>query len=118
MSTTLTTVEQTVLDYYEGWYDADPERMRRALHPELAKRHLDEAEGAELRSITAQRMIELTEQGAGSEDGIDRTIEVDVLDVHRNIANALVRTPVYHEYVQLVRTDEGWKIVNVLWQKP
>ena len=31
-------VTRTVEDYFLGWYDADSERMRRALHPDLAKR--------------------------------------------------------------------------------
>ena len=30
-------IRQTALDYIEGWYEGNPERMERALHPELAK---------------------------------------------------------------------------------
>ena len=29
-------IKQTALDYVEGWYEANSERMQRALHPELA----------------------------------------------------------------------------------
>ena len=28
----------TVMDYFEGWFDGNPERMERALHPNLDKR--------------------------------------------------------------------------------
>src|ERR687885_2060058 len=31
-------IKQTALDYIEGWYEGNSERMERALHPELAKR--------------------------------------------------------------------------------
>jgi len=31
-------IERAVLDYYEGWFEADPARTERALHPDLAKR--------------------------------------------------------------------------------
>src|SRR5262249_46471729 len=31
-------IKQTALDYIEGWYEGDAERMERAVHPELAKR--------------------------------------------------------------------------------
>ena len=31
-------IKQTALDYIEGWYEGNPERMERALHPDLAKR--------------------------------------------------------------------------------
>jgi len=30
-------IKQTSLDYIEGWYEGNSERMERALHPELAK---------------------------------------------------------------------------------
>jgi len=33
-----TAIKQTALDYIEGWYEGNAERMERALHPELAKR--------------------------------------------------------------------------------
>ena len=39
--TTLTEQEaitETVLDYFEGWFDGDTERMQRALHRDLVKR--------------------------------------------------------------------------------
>jgi hypothetical protein len=108
-------LEAVALDYFEGWFDGDVARMRRALHPELAKRSLrDES----LRTLTAERMLELTAAGEGPrEDPGERRIEVTVEDVHETIANVTVRSAVYREYLQLVRTAEGWKIVNALWER-
>jgi hypothetical protein len=34
----LNNIKTTALDYIEGWYEADINRMQRALHPNLAKR--------------------------------------------------------------------------------
>jgi len=85
--------------------------MARALHPDLAKRKAGETLGL----LTAQRMIELTASGEGRADGADRTLEVDVVDVHEDIASVVVRAAVYHEYLHLVRTRDGWKIANALW---
>jgi hypothetical protein len=104
-------VVATVLDYFEGWFDGNVERMDRAVHPKLVKR------SNELRTITDKdRMVDLTAAGEGkSEDPGDRRIEVEVVDIHGTIASAVVRSAVYREYVHLVRTDEGWKIVNALW---
>jgi Putative lumazine-binding len=103
----------TALDYLEGWFDGDAERMKRALHPELAKRSSEVR-----RTMTKERMVELTASGGGrvEDPGGDRGIEVDVVDVHGSIATAVVRSPVYREYLHLVKTEDGWKIVNVLWQ--
>lgn len=105
-------ITAAVRDYFEGWFDGDVARMDRALHPDLVKRRA----GEELGVTTKQRMLELTSQGAGREDGVDRRLEIDVHDVHEDIATVTVRSAVYHEYVQLVRTHEGWKIANALWQ--
>ena len=109
-------IVSVVLDYFEGWFDGDAARMERALHPDLAKRSLAQ-DGRTLNKATAERMIEATGRGAGRElDPGDRRIEVEVEDVYDTIANVTVRSAVYREYVQLVRTTEGWKIVNALWE--
>jgi len=109
-------IVDAVLDYFEGWFDGDAGRMERALHPDLAKRSL-EKDGQKLNETTAEWMIDATARGVGRErDPADRRIEVEVEDVHGTIANATVRSAVYREYVHLVRTREGWKIVNTLWE--
>jgi hypothetical protein len=105
-------VVATALDYFEGWFDGDEARMERALHPNLLKRRA----GEELGITTKERMLELTRRGEGKQDGADRTLDVEVHDVYGDIATAKVRSAVYHEYLHLVRTREGWKIANALWQ--
>jgi hypothetical protein len=108
-------VVDAVLDYFEGWFDGDAARMERALHPDLAKRSLEQ-DGTTLDETTAEWMIDATARQVGRErDPGDRRIEVEVEDMHGTIANATVRSAVYREYVQLVRTPAGWKIVNTLW---
>ena len=115
-STDAAAVVATALDYFEGWFDGDPTRMERALHPELAKRPGDAGPGS-LGTLTAQEMIEATAAGTGrTRDVPDRQIRVEVVDVFGDIASAVVRSAVYHEYIHLVRTPDGWKIANALWQ--
>ncbi|HET7647203.1 MAG TPA: nuclear transport factor 2 family protein [Gaiellaceae bacterium] len=103
-------VTGVVRDYFEGWYDGDVERMERALHDDLVKR------GPSLAVTNKERMLELTAQGEGKADGIDRRLQIRVEDVHGDIANVTVESAVYREYVQLARAGDGWKIVNTLWQ--
>jgi hypothetical protein len=102
----------TVLDYFEGWFDGDAERIDRALHPVLAKR------GPSLRTVTKDEMVAWTAEGEGKgvDPGPGRRIDVTVADVHSGIASAVVDSDVYREYLHLVRTDDGWRIVNALWQ--
>jgi ketosteroid isomerase-like protein len=108
-------ITRTVLDYFEGWFEGDAERMRRALHPDLVKRSPSDDHAASLGVTTAERMIQLTEQGAGKVHA-DHRIDIEIADVYGDIATAIVFSAPYHEYLHLVRTAEGWKIANALWR--
>jgi Putative lumazine-binding len=107
------------LDYYEGWFDGEPERMERALHPDLVKRSLA-PDGWSVDTISAREMVDATADGIGRsrDPGSDRRgIEIHVDHVYGDIATVTVTSEVYVDYLQLVRTREGWKIANVLWDR-
>jgi len=104
------------LDYYEGWFEGEPERMERALHPGLVKRSLAE-DGMSVETISAREMVEATANGVGlTRAGKQaRDIQIHVDHVYADIATVTATSAVYVDYLQLARTREGWKIVNVLW---
>lgn len=109
-------VVATALDYFEGWYAGDVARVDRALHAQLVKRSVDQV-GGESPSVTSkERLLELVRAGAGVDDSTDDPIDVTVVDVHRDVAAAVVRSAQYREYLHLVRTCDGWKIAGTLWQ--
>lgn len=115
----LAAIRATVLDYFEGWFDADSERVRRALHPALAKRSLgqDVDRTPAVSSLTAEQMVAWTAAGHGRARGrTDRAIEIRVADVSGTIATVAARSADYVEYLHLVATPEGWRIVNALWR--
>ena len=63
-------------------------------------------------------MVDATAAGAGlarDPGRTERNIEIHVDHVHVDIATATVTSAVYVDYLQLARTREGWKFVNVLW---
>jgi hypothetical protein len=119
-----------VRDYFESWYEGDADRMDRSLHPGLAKRApmaaliafgaRGDRDPDALDEDTRQTMVEATRQGIGATRAPtpeDRAIEVEIVDVYDWIASVTVRSSIYHEYLHLVRTSEGWKIANALWQR-
>jgi hypothetical protein len=111
-------IKETVLDYFEGWFDGDRVRMERALHPQLAKRSPTEA-GVDLDNDTAREMIEATAAGRGKRsDPSERRVDVRIVEIHRKIATVVVHSAVYREYLHLARFRDGWKIVNALWDRP
>ncbi len=116
MSNDVESITRVVFDYFEGWFDADPERMERAVHQDLVKRSPGPDEASSLGITTAERMIEMTRRGEGRADAADRHIDVEILDVFEDIASVLVRSAPYHEYLHLVRSRDGWQIANALWR--
>src|SRR6266487_1820081 len=114
-------VTRTVEDYFLGWYDADPERMRRAIHPDLAKRSHVSLDGGPpmIRAVTSTQMIGWSAEGEGrTTDAEERRLEILVDEVHDTIAAVRVHAAPYIEYLHLARTADGWQIVNALWQRP
>jgi hypothetical protein len=111
-------VRAVALDYIEGWYAGDAERMARSLHNDLVKRtpvQADASTSADLRLVTKDRMVELTRAGGGS-DVADPAIEVFVDDVTADIASARTVCADYLDYLHLAKTAEGWRIVSILFR--
>ena len=109
-------IEARIADYIEGWYGGDPVRMDRCLHRDLVKRTLSDGvdPSRDLRDVTKDRMVEMTAAGGG--DMADPSFDIQVHHISERIASAHVRSPEYLDDVQLILTDEGWKIVNVLFE--
>ncbi len=105
-------IEAAAADYIEGWYAGDVDRMARCLHDDLVKR-IPTSESGELRMVTKARMLELTAGGGG--EAPNPEFETIVYEVSGDLATARVTSPEYVDFLQLARTTDGWKIVNVLF---
>jgi hypothetical protein len=116
-----TAIRATALDYAEGWYAGNGDRMSRALHPELVKRILvsDTATGRSfVQTMGASALVNGTRHGYGKDTPPERQQkDVTVLDVFGNAAIAKVVMADWIDYLQLVRVDGRWLIVNVLWER-
>jgi len=110
-----TEITATIRDYYEGWFEGDADRMRRAVHPELVKRRIADDLG-DVVTVTAADMIEGTADGAGTRHSPDRRrIDISINHVHGAIADVHVTGDVYVDYLQLVKLNRRWQILNALW---
>jgi hypothetical protein len=116
-------IRATALDYVEGWYEGNPERMGRALHPELVKRIVvsDTATGRSvLQNMGASALVNGTRHGYGKSTPKERQQkEVTILDIFGNAASVKAVMAEWIDYLQIAKVDGKWVIVNVLWeQKP
>ena len=108
-------IKQTALDYIEGWYEGNAERMERALHPDLAKRIVTRKNTVQ--SMTAQTLVEQTRNGGGKDTPPERQQkDVTVLDVFEKAASVKVVASDWIDYMQMGKVDGRWVIINVLWE--
>lgn len=114
-------IRSTALDYAEGWYEGNGERMARALHPELVKRIVvrDTTTGKSMvQGMGASVLVNSTRHGYGKETPKDRQQkEVTILDVFGNAASAKAVMADWVDYMQMAKIDGRWVIVNVLWER-
>ncbi len=112
-------IKQTALDYIEGWYSGDAERMERALHPDLAKRIvITDAQGkSRLNQTSAMGLVQGTRRGGGKATPKDKqSKDVTILDVFENAASVKIVASDWIDYLQMARWNGRWVIVNVLWE--
>ena len=111
-------IRQTALDYIEGWYEGNVERMTRAVHPELVKRIVATENGASrIDNMGATRLISGVRAGGGKKTPKDKQQkDVTILDRYENVASVKIVASEWIDYLHLAKTDGKWTIVNVLWE--
>ena len=103
--------------YLVSWLDGDGERMRGALHPDLAKRGLDYAADGRpsgVHHLNADYMERSAAKGPRRQ--FARRCDVTVLDIGDNIASVKVVSEPFIDYLHLTKLDGRWSIVNVLYE--
>jgi hypothetical protein len=113
-------IRATALDYVEGWYQGNPERMGRAVHPELVKRIVASdttTKRSVLENMGASALVNGTRRGWGRETPKDRQQkDVTILDIFGNAASVKAVMADWIDYLHLAKVDGRWVIVNVLWE--
>lgn len=114
-------IKATVLNYVEGWFEGDADRMRHALSPHLRKCTVirDPATSkitvGESFTNNADRMVRMTSMCVMKEEGVK--VSAEVLYVFRDIAIARTVCPYFEDLLHLANFGEyGWRIVNAIWQ--
>ncbi len=112
-----TAIVANALDYIEGWYEGNAERMERALHPDLAKRIVNSPlENSQLGDMTAETLIDYTRRGGGRTTPADeQQKDVTILDIYNDAAVVKIVASSWIDYLQVSRWNGEWKIINVLW---
>lgn len=116
----LAAIKQTALDYVEGWYEGNAERMERALHPDLAKRiaRTDPKTGrSRLDQMGALSLVQGARAGYGKNTPKEKQQkDIFILDVFGNTASVKAVMSDWIDYMHIAKFNGRWVIVNVLWE--
>lgn len=112
-------IRAAALDYIDGWWEGNAERMERALHPDLAKRIVNtDARGRSvLQHQSAMTLVQNTRRGGGRETAPGgRRSDVRILDIFHNTASVRVDAGSWVDYLHIAKWNGRWVIINVLWE--
>ncbi len=113
-------IRKAAMDYIEGAYSGDTERMERAIHPELQKVipvKLPQTGRDIFQYSNYSMLVEGTRAGMGKLPEEQWNIDYELLDWDQNIATVKITSVRYIDYCHLARIDGSWKIINVLWRQ-
>lgn len=112
-------IKRAALNYAEGWYEGNADKMESALSPDLAKRIArqgDKGDGR-LDQMSAMTLVQYTRKGFGKETPKDeQQKDVTILDVMTNSAVVKLEMRDWVDYMHVARMNGKWVIVNVLWE--
>lgn len=113
-------ITKTALNYIEGWYEGNAERMESALHPELAKRiiYTDPKSGrSQFSHMGAMTLVLGTREGGGTKTPKEKQMkEVTILDRFENVAIVKIVASDWIDYLSVAKFNGKWRIINVLWE--
>jgi hypothetical protein len=112
-------VRQAALDYLEGIYNVQPERIERSVHPKLDKRGFYKKDAATPYAempMTYEQLVKLA--SSWNKDGKRDTSvrEIVILDVLDQTAAVKLTANWGIDYMFLGKFEGKWKITQILWQ--
>lgn len=112
-------IRRTALNYAEGWYEGNAEKMESALHVDLAKRiaRTNDKGQTRLDHMTAMALVQGTRTGFGKQTPKEeQQKDVTILDVVGGAATLKLEMRDWVDYLHIAKTNGKWLIVNVLWE--
>jgi ketosteroid isomerase-like protein len=110
---------QAAVDYIEGWFEGDADRVDRVLHPRFVRRIAAVSVAGDDFFWPQDRaeFLEATRRGGDKATPAgERRIKATVRDLARTTAVVRVDSAYSVEYLSLVKLRDRWQILNVLWE--
>lgn len=112
-------IRRAALNYAEGWYEGNADKMESALSPDLAKRIVrsNEKGQSSLGQMTAMSLVQGTRAGYGKQTPKEeQQRDVTIFDVFGNAATVKLEMRDWIDFLHVGKFNGKWVIINVLWE--
>lgn len=112
-------IRQAALNYAEGFYEGNPEKMESALHPNLAKRisQTNEKGQSRLDEMSSLSLVRAARGGVGKNTPKEQQQkDVTIFDIFGGTATVRLEMRDWIDYMHIAKFNGKWVIVNVLWE--
>jgi len=112
-------IRRAALNYAEGWYEGNADKMESSLHPDLAKRivRTNDKGQSGLNQMSAMSLVQGTRVGSGKQTPTaEQQKDVTILDVIGGAATVKLEMRDWVDYMHVGKFNGKWVIVNVLWE--
>lgn len=112
-------ITRTALNYAEGWYEGNADKMESALSPDLAKRIVrTNAQGqSSLGQMSAMTLVQVVRTGEGKQTPKgEQQKDVTILDMLTSSATVKLEMRDWIDYLHIGKINGKWVIINVLWE--
>lgn len=109
-------VQQAVLDYVKGVYQAKTDLIQGAVHPDVKVFGYKGAAEKSGQAMTYTQLVDFASKYSAGGVPKDALKEVKVFDVSGNLASAKLKSSWGTEMLHLVKEDGQWKIMQIVSQ--
>jgi len=112
-------IKRTALNYAEGWYEGNADKMESSLSPDLAKRiaRTNAQNQTRLDHMTAMALVQGTRGGFGKQTpAAEQQKDATIFDVTGGAATVKLEMRDWVDYMHIAKINGKWLIVNVLWE--
>ncbi|MBA3351288.1 MAG: nuclear transport factor 2 family protein [Blastocatellia bacterium] len=112
-------IRRAALNYAEGWYEGNADKMESSLHPDLAKRivRTNDKGQSGLNQMSALSLVQGTRTGSGKQTPTaEQQKDVAILDVIGGAATVKLEMRDWVDYMHVGKFNGKWVIVNVFWE--
>jgi len=110
-------IKQVVKEFAEGFDSGNVNKVKKTIHPDFVKRGFIKSQNGKMAVslMNAEQCLKMVEGMPKNNSPKDLHTQITITNIYNNIANVILKDDIFVEYYHIIKLDENWQIMNVLW---